>query len=143
MREAIGGTMLMYIVIFFLFIYIFFMAVVINYGRVFRVKNALISHIEQEEGITTQEDITGIIQKANSLGYNYDIDVCYTEGKTNTKYYSVKLYIKFQIPLMDNENTRMFDIPISGETSAIRDIDSEKNVPSVNHCNDGYQRIRD
>jgi hypothetical protein len=119
------------------------MAVVINYGRVFRVKNALISHIEQEEGITTPEDITGIIQKANSLGYNYDIDVCYTEGKTNTKYYSVKLYIKFQIPLMNNDNTEMFDIPISGETSAIRDIDGVVTEPSVNHCSQGYQRIRD
>ena len=50
MREAIGGTMLMQIVLVFLIVYIMFMAVVINYGRVFRAKNNLITYIETEEG---------------------------------------------------------------------------------------------
>ena len=47
MREAIGGTILLYIVLIFLFVYIAFMAIVINYGRVFRSKNAVVSYIEQ------------------------------------------------------------------------------------------------
>ena len=135
MREAIGGTMLMQIVLVFLIVYIMFMAVVINYGRVFRAKNNLITFIETEEGF--KEGMTDSVrERANSLGYIDDIHVCYTEGN-NTKYFSVMLFINFELPLV----TSSVRIPINGETSGIRNI--EDNVEGIKKCNENGKGIRD
>ena len=87
MREAIGGTSLLMLVAIFLTVYIGFMAIVINYGRVFRVKNTLLTHIESHDGIIGSESEEELINKARSIGYNNGIKVCYSEGKTNTYYY--------------------------------------------------------
>ena len=75
MREAIGGTMLMQIVLVFLIVYIFFMAVVINYGRVFRAKNTLITYIEAEEGFK-EGGVRSLREKATEIGYTGKIHAC-------------------------------------------------------------------
>ena len=127
MREAIGGTMLMYIVIFFLFVYIAFMAVVINYGRVFRVKNGLISYIENSEGIS---NVDGVKAKANELGYaGGRIEICYTNAGKNT-YYSVRVWISFQMPLVDGT----LEIPVAGETNGIRQPEGFLIAGEINPC---------
>ena len=126
MREAVGGTMLMYIVVVFLIVYIIFMSVVINYGRVFRVKNALISKIENDEGITNVEDLKS---KAAEMGYvNQRIEVCYTSGKNNYDYYSVRVYIYFGLPMVKDGVI----IPISGQTSAIKRPKGKSNTNDAN-----------
>lgn len=133
MREAIGGTMLMYIVLFFLIIYIFFMAVVINYGRVFRAKNSLITYIEAEEGFKDGA-VSAFLAKANSVGYTSGaLDVCYTQGNGDTKYFAVRLYITFQLPLVDNA----IKIPITGETAGIKNVTD--NTVGINTCGTGDQ----
>ena len=53
MRESIGGTMLFWIVLFFLSIFITFLAFVMKYARVYRMKNSIINYIERDEGIQT------------------------------------------------------------------------------------------
>lgn len=138
MREAIGGTLLMQIVIVFLIIYIFFMAVVINYGRVFRTKNSLISFIEAEEGF--KEGVARKVrERATSLGYNGEIHVCYTDGN-DSKYYSVMVFITFQLPLV----TQNIEIPITGETSAIRNLGGNvDNTQDIKRCNENGKGIRD
>ena len=135
MREAIGGTMLMYMVLFFLIIYIFFMAVVINYGRVFRAKNALVSYIEDNEGFK-DGDLSDFLIKANNVGYTSGaIDVCYSQPNpsNDTKYFSVRLYITFQLPLVNNA----IKIPITGETIGVRNV--EDNVNGIIKCGEGDQ----
>ena len=57
MREAVGGTLLLKIVLIFLVVYIGFMAIILNYGKTFRIKNRLINYIEQEEGIIKKEEL--------------------------------------------------------------------------------------
>ena len=136
MREAIGGTMLMYMVLFFLIIYIFFMAVVINYGRVFRAKNALVSYIEDNEGFK-DGDLSDFLIKANNVGYTSGaIDVCYSQPNpsNDTKYFSVRLYISFQLPLVINA----IIIPITGETIGVRNV--EDNVNGIIKCGEGDQK---
>lgn len=135
MREAIGGTMLMYMVLFFLIIYIFFMAVVINYGRVFRAKNTLVSYIEDNEGFK-EGDLPEFLKKANDVGYTSGaIDVCYSQPNpsTDTKYFSVRLYITFQLPLVNNA----IKIPITGETVGVRNV--VDNVNGITKCGEGDQ----
>ena len=135
MREAIGGTMLMYIVMFFLIIYIFFMAIVINYGRVYRAKNALVSYIEDNEGFK-EGTLPEFLKKANDSGYRTGaIDVCYSQPNpsSDTKYFSVRLYITFQLPLVDNA----IQIPITGETIGVRNV--EENIEGITKCGTGDQ----
>lgn len=133
MREAIGGTMLTYIVLFFLIVYIFFMAVVINYGRVFRAKNSLISYIEAEEGFK-DSSMSAFLAKANNVGYTSGpIDVCYTQGNGDTKYFAVRVYITFQLPLVDNA----IKIPITGETAGIKNVTNNTN--GITECGTGDQ----
>lgn len=135
MREAIGGTMLMQIVLIFLIVYIMFMAVVINYGRVFRAKNNLITYIETEEGF--KEGMTRKVrERATSIGYTSDIHACYTEGN-NTKYFSIMLFINFDLPLI----TSSVRIPVSGETSGIRNVSD--NVEGIKKCNENGKGISD
>lgn len=51
MREAIGGTWLFQIVIFFVLLFTGYMCLSINHSKAFNVKNTIIKTIEREEGI--------------------------------------------------------------------------------------------
>ncbi len=51
MREAIGSTFIFKIAIFFIFFFVAFLSIAINYSQAFRTKNDIINHIEQSEGI--------------------------------------------------------------------------------------------
>ena len=137
MREAVGGTMLMYIVLGFLIIYIFFMAVVINYCRVFRTKNALISYIEVEEGFKSGIKGSLVSKARNDYGYFDEIYACYIEDETrDIKYFTIELEITFQLPMVSNS----VKIPITGETAAIRNVAEENNV-DIQPCGSGKNKI--
>ena len=51
MREAIGGTWLFQIVIFFVLLFTGYMCLTINHSKAFNVKNMIIKSIEREEGL--------------------------------------------------------------------------------------------
>lgn len=137
MREAVGGTMLMYIVFGFLLIYIFFMAVVINYGRVFRTKNALVSYIEVEEGFKTGIKDSLIAKARNEQGYYDEIYACYVYDATrDITYFTIELEIKFQLPMV----SQSVKIPITGETAAIRNV-NEPNKEGIHACAEGGSKI--
>lgn len=58
MREAIGGSWLLGIVLTFIVLFAGFLAVSINYSRAFTVKNEILSYIERNEGYSTTSDLT-------------------------------------------------------------------------------------
>lgn len=69
MRQAIGTTWVMQLVIIFMLIFVAFLALTINYTKAFKVKNELVSLIERNEGI--QESNDGSIHLINNyLEYN-------------------------------------------------------------------------
>ena len=111
MKESVGGTLLLQIVLVFLVVYIGFMAIVINYGRVFRYKNAIINKIEQSEGFADCESLEKMIK---DLGYNQNYVVEYTTTDRGT-IYKVEIYIIFNLPLVKTKVT----IPVGGETRLI------------------------
>ena len=119
MREAVGGTLLLQIVLVFLVVYIGFMAIILNYGTVFRTKNKIINYIEQYEGVKNVSELTDVARRR--FDYHGDIDACYTAVENRGYYYKVKIYINFQFSIF-------FDlkIPVSGET---RLIDSGELIP--------------
>ena len=50
MKEAIGSSWLIYLIIIFLIIYVFFMAFVMNYAAAYRAVNYVITQIENCQG---------------------------------------------------------------------------------------------
>ena len=89
MRESIGGAWLVGIVITFVVLFTSYLALSVNYSKAFKVKNEIISLIEENEGLTdkTQEKI---VKYLNSTGY-YVYGKCtdtgddYLDGAINGK----------------------------------------------------------
>jgi len=111
-RESIGGTFLLQIVLVFLTVYIGFMAIVINYGKVFRYKNAIVNYIEQQEGVVDCAATRRII--VEQVGYLNDYKL---EGRSTGSgmIYKVTVNIVFSLPLVSTQ----VKIPIRGETRLI------------------------
>ena len=89
MREWIGGAWLVGIVITFVVLFTSYLALSVNYSKAFKVKNEIISLIEENEGLTdkTQEKI---VKYLNSTGYYVygpcgKIDEDYLDGAVNGK----------------------------------------------------------
>lgn len=116
MRESIGGSMLFYIVLFFLSIFIFFIASVIRYARVYKIKNSLVTFIERNEGFLEKSEIDGELTK---MGYqeNGRYKICRYYTSQRGGYYYVELYASFGIPLA--ENYLSVDVSIKGSTYMI------------------------
>lgn len=143
MRESFGGTFMINLVLIFIVIYISFMAVAINYAKVFRVKNNVINILEQYQydGTKSVNDIAikkvrnYLIEVPYNMGgnskiesdcksrtgdgdpYYVDYGVCIINesGSSNPKYFKVITYISIDFPFFDIHMT----IPISGETKSI------------------------
>lgn len=52
MRDAFGGSFMLMIFLVFIMVYIFFTAVALSYAKAFKVKNAVISYLEESEIIS-------------------------------------------------------------------------------------------
>ena len=93
MRDAFGGVFMFNLLIVFIFIFVAFSAVSLTYAKAFRLKNSLISYVEEQEIISLDlnseklEGIDKILQGASyyktcdSIGYN-DGKIKSAEGKT-------------------------------------------------------------
>lgn len=74
MREAIGGTWLFNLVIFFVLLFTGYMCLSINYSKAFSVKDKIITEIERNGGISNissnkDETIQGITNYLREVGY--------------------------------------------------------------------------
>ena len=123
MRESIGGTMLFWIV------FITFMASIIKYARVYKVKNNVINYIERMEGVDSSSEVAG---KLSEYGYNYDYVLCRYNPSDFGGYYYLKVYAVFEVPIVGWK----FDLPITGETRTIMTGEKVKsdNFQSTNGC---------
>lgn len=85
MRQAIGTTWIMQLVIIFMLIFVAFLALTINYTKAFKIKNELVSIIERNEGI--KETANGSIGLMNNyLVYNnYTVQGSCVEGEYGVK----------------------------------------------------------
>ena len=145
MKDAVGSTFMIYVLLIFLAVYITFVAVALNYAKAFRVKNSVIDIIEQNEGIDefndqyTKGDVINLIEsKLRDYSYNVNLSsdtiddyseyICYDMGycisrKNNDlgkEYYGVITFVQLSIPFINFNIT----IPIRGETKVIERINS-------------------
>lgn len=146
MRETIGGTWLTQLIIAFMFVFVAFLALSINYSKAFRVKNEVLSIIEKHDGINNDTIKTinnylknnGHIEMGSCPNGSYGIIInginnyepavsnkrynyCISKLNSNTlnfpkrSYYDVKLFLKFNLPIIGNITT----FPIEGQTKDI------------------------
>ena len=128
MREAIGGALLIKLVMFFIVIYICFLAIAINYSITFRVKNQIINLLEAYESYDlAKESIEDYIANVGyyrvstgsmSVGTGSKCNGGYCiEELTSVRgtYYKVTTYVSFDFPLIGE----ITNFPVSGETRVI------------------------
>lgn len=140
MRDAFGGTFLMYMIITFVVIFVTFMAETLKYVQAYRTKNAIINYIEEYEGFNQEAlneiegDNGGYMSRAGyhsdvkcndgsniprnqgdvyCSDYGYRVEMKYKDDKQ--AYYKVTTYISLdftKILFMRNP----LKIDVSGET---------------------------
>lgn len=68
MRESIGGSWLLTIVIVFIVLFTSFLALSINYSKAFKVKNGIVNIVEKNEGVSNEAK-SEIKKYLNTVGY--------------------------------------------------------------------------
>lgn len=131
MREAIGGALLIKLVMFFIVIYVCFLAIAINYSITFRVKNQIINLIESYEGYDLAKEHVddyianvGYYRSAGTItvgdgscdsGYCVEPIPVTRDGNQVGTYYRVTTYVSFDFPIVG----QISNFPVSGETRVI------------------------
>lgn len=109
MREAIGGSLLYFIVIPLIFLFVIFIAFIMNYASAYRASNYVISQIEtcdanlSSSGSCSHSDMDSIKTYIRTkYHYSHNIDsknFCYIENSKGTVY-RVTLNVYFDLPLI-------------------------------------------
>lgn len=139
MRDAIGGTFMLRIIIVFIVLYIVFMCFTVSYAKTFRLKNGVIDILEhyQYRGSGDTDVLDRVNNYLASKAYNFGSghskvnDHCIAEGGTLTDngaciiapsvsstdetYYQVYLYIVYSFFFFNQEIV----MPVGGETDII------------------------
>lgn len=147
MRDALGGTVVITIIVIFIVFVSAYLAFNVNYTKAFKMKNKIISTYEEYNGECDKstECKTIIKEYAESIGYKpklncggYDRDsnglYCFKEMSVNKgacdegskKYYKIQTKIDIRIPIIDNIlGLQVF--AISGDTKVFEDKFSSGN----------------
>lgn len=119
MKDSFGGSIMIYIIILFLGIYIVFIALTLRYAQSFKVKNKIIDWIEQYDGdiakLNDTMDVSEYFTKNGFIPNQYSIRMVKNNDLKNTCYYVVNTYIDWEWPFLDIKGT--WDI--HGETKAV------------------------
>ncbi len=117
MRDSIGGTILFWIVLALFSVFIIFIAFIIKYARVYKIKNTMISYIEKNEGISTQIEFETTL-KINGYSDGGQYKVCRYLLPNKGGYYTLELYSVTSFPVLGNFTA--ITIRIKGETNVIK-----------------------
>ena len=141
MREAIGGTWMMGIVVFFIVLFSGYLAISVNYSKAFKVKNGIIGIIEKNKGhnATAQGEIDAYLKEigyyvysdcsnkgidrgtgfvSGTGGHKYCIkknDATNASATLSKSYYTVTVFFKIDLPIIGD----IFVFPVFGETKSI------------------------
>ncbi len=105
MREAIGGSMLMYILIPVIFLFVVFIAFIINYASAYRASNYIITQIETCEAnisnCSTLPNGKETLENNIRNKYYYRNGVIYScTDNQKGSVYKVTLSVDFELPLL-------------------------------------------
>lgn len=133
MKDTFGGTIMIYILIFFLGIYIVFIALTLRYAQSFKLKNKTIELIEQYNGEVNSNSFEDALsyyfeQNKGLKPKNLDVYIVNNDDKRKTCYYEVHSYIDWKWPFLGIEGT--WDI--HGETKNVDNCPSESGKVTLN-----------
>lgn len=116
MREAVGGTWLLYFFFTFVFIYIVFITIIMNYASAYRTNNYIVSYLENQEGQVNDWNVVKSNIK-NKFGYLNDIGYCCSTSSSGNGgvVYRVETYLSFEWPLIGGT----FKIPITNDSKPV------------------------
>ena len=128
MRESIGGAMLFWIVTFLFSIFIIFIAFIIKYARVYKIKNTMINLIERNNGAITEAEFEREL-KLMDYEQNGRYKICRYMLGNRGEYYFIELYSTSQFPVIGN--WLAFTVSIKGETRTfeLKNEESGSGVP--------------
>ena len=93
MRDAFGGAFMIKVFLVFIFIYIVFTSLSLNYAKAFKVKNIIINYLENNEEVDLSKanyrnEMQDFFEHevVGNLNYNADI-TCPTTNKSDKDYY--------------------------------------------------------
>lgn len=140
MREATGNTFVYNIVIAMVLLAMLVLVASLSYSKGFKAKNKIIAIIEENRGYddVAMKNIDKLLKES---GYRpksvYSINSCpirrgkqlleesnnhmycvYANTSERGMYYSVTIYIRFEIPLLSG----LLEFPVSGDTKTIYDL---------------------
>lgn len=140
MREAVGQTFLYNVVIVLILITMLVLVGSLSYSKGFKAKNKIVSIIENNLGYDddTMEQIDNALKESgyrpkNSFRHQDCPDrngellttsdrypyCVYANTTDKGVYYSVTIYIRFEIPLLSG----ILEFPVNGDTRTIYDLD--------------------
>ena len=126
MREAIGGSILFYIILGFIGVFIVFISIIMNYASAYSINNQVLTVVEKDYDTLSfrgNNKVKGLIDELKEIGYNNGLNISCAENK-NGYVFRVTTYTKFIIPLLDVE----IPVPISNDTKTL------KKITGVNDC---------
>ncbi len=88
MREALGGSLLLYLIIPIIVLFIFFIAFIMNYASAYRAANYVVTQIENCQGHTyclDMEKVTETVRKTYKyiVPNNGIVPVCYIRNSSS------------------------------------------------------------
>lgn len=152
MKEAIGGSWLLTIVVLFIVVFACFISVSVNYSKSYKVKDQILFYIEKYSGYNKDskdaiKEYLGEVgyrttgkcpDSDNWIGFNYQASVgspnsfCVQKhcvyrtaiGHPKNAYYSVKVFFKLDMPLIGD----LIKFTLDGETSFVIIPNSGKEI---------------
>lgn len=134
MKSSTGGALLMGFAAGIIIIFVIMVAFFISYGKSFKLKNEIISVIEQREGMKKEDIIDYIKSRASGSNKRKDPEVCFrtvSNGDDDLRFtIEVTVYMSMERTILD----KMFEvkIPVRGETRIIEKGNIYKNATSRN-----------
>ncbi len=144
MRESIGGTWTLQIVIVFILFFVAFITLTINYTRAFRVKNEIINIIEREEGFTPSTADPGarylVASYLNNNGYQAKgkCDVG-TYGISSISLNDASVESSFE-KIDDSKKNNKYYYCLKKIKNPIKGV-SEKEIEKYNYKNRAYYEV--
>jgi hypothetical protein len=126
MREAVGGSLLLYLIIPIIILFIVFIGFIMNYASAYRAANYVITQIENCQGQmnncggVTMESITENVRK--NYGYisrnNATITPCVVVNGTRSYVFRVELPVSFDLPMFGETKW----MSVRAETKTINNV---------------------
>ena len=120
MREAFGGTILFYVILGFLAVYIIFIGLIMNYAATYRASNYVLTSLEESEA---NVDLSTLKSNLAKLNYHNGLDVC-CSNTNNGSVYSIKTYVQFDLPILDLD----LKLKINNDTKTIYGVKCEERI---------------